>query len=99
MSGRYRLTLLARDDLTAIASYGMASWGPEAVAAYLVALDRRFQMVAQNPGLGPARPDIHPDVRALRHRQHVIVYRKTRDGVDIVAVPHVRMDMQGHLKS
>lgn len=99
MSSYYRLTRLAHDDLGSIAAYGLEAWGQEPMAAYLMGLEKRFQLLADNPGLAPERPDIHPDVRAMRHRQHLVVYREADDAIEILAIPHVRMDMPRHMEA
>ncbi len=69
------------------------------MAAYLTGLKKRFQTLADNPRLGSERPDIHPGVRGMRHRQHLIVYREANDAIEILAIPHVRMDMTRHMKA
>ncbi len=52
MSGRYRLTLKAAEDLKAINDYTGRTWGNEQRRKYLGELRQRFRWLAENPRLG-----------------------------------------------
>ena len=45
-------------------------------------------MLADHPLLGPARPDIAPDLRYLISGNYLILYRALGDSVEIVRVLH-----------
>ena len=43
--------------------------------------------------LGPARPDIAPDLRYFPVRRYLILYRQITDGIEIVRVVHGARDV------
>jgi toxin ParE1/3/4 len=59
---RARITRQAWEDLLAIWAY-IATDNPDAADRVLDAIDRRCADLADNPALGPARPDIAPQLR------------------------------------
>lgn len=85
-------------DLDAIADYTFATCGAERMENYLRLLDARFAWLAENPLLGPERPDILAGCRAYPHRSHLIVYRMQASHIEIFAVPHRSMDLPAHLR-
>jgi toxin ParE1/3/4 len=76
----------ARDDLLDIWLY-LAEHGSETVANK--AYDRiqaACARLAEHPPMGPARPDIHPDARALVIDRWLALYRATDFGAQVVRV-------------
>jgi toxin ParE1/3/4 len=45
-------------------------------------------MLADNPAIGQARPDIAPRLRYFPTRNYLILYREMNGGVEIVRVVH-----------
>lgn len=68
------------------------------MASLLVALDERFALLAEHPGMGQARPEIGPDLRSFVVGPHVIYYRGSHQAVEIVAVLHATRDAAKTLK-
>ena len=81
------LTVTARQDLLAIWEY-IANDNVAAADRVLDTLDSRMQLLADHPLLGPARPDIAPDLRYLISDNYLILYRVLPDAVEIVRVLH-----------
>ena len=81
------LTNRAQDDLIAIWVY-VARDNPAAADRLLDALDERMGALATHPLLGPARPDIAPDLRYLVADNYLILYRLLGDEVEVVRVLH-----------
>ena len=99
MTVRYRVTPRAYRDLLAIARYTMKIWGRAQRDAYLRDLENRFRWLADNPGLGRCRDDIHAGYYSYPQGVHVIFY-VIRDGeVDIIGIPHRSMDVAGYFDS
>ena len=81
------VTRLAREDLLSIWSY-IAADNPAAADRVLDAIDRRCALLADDPALGPARPDIAPQLRYSPVGSYLIFYRQVAEGVEIVRVLH-----------
>ena len=96
MSGRYRITPRAAADLRAIARYTVRTWGNKQRDIYLSAIDRRFSWLAENPSLGKPRPEVGHGYCSYPEGSHVIFYLMSEDGIDIIGVPHQRMDVLGY---
>ena len=56
-------------------------------------IEEKFLLLADQPSLGPARPDIAPGLRYFSVRQYLLLYRKITDGFEIVRVVHSARDV------
>jgi toxin ParE1/3/4 len=81
------VTKQAKQDLLSIWSY-IADDNPSAADKLLDTLNKRIGTLADHPLLGPARPDIAPDLRYLVSLDYLILYRVRKDAVEIVRVLH-----------
>uniref|UniRef100_UPI0035A837D9 type II toxin-antitoxin system RelE/ParE family toxin n=1 Tax=Mesorhizobium sp. LHD-90 TaxID=3071414 RepID=UPI0035A837D9 len=52
---------------------------------YLFELDAVFQLIAQFPNMGR---QYHGETRQFVHGSHIILYRRTRDGITVGRVFH-----------
>lgn len=93
MSGTVRITPRALQDLRAIARYTLETWGRTQRDVYLRAIDRRFSFLADNPGLGRPRPEVSEGYFSYPQGSHVIFYLVREGGIDIIGIPHQRMDV------
>ena len=93
-SRRLRLSNPARRDLAGIADYTLRAWGEKQKAKYLGVIGDRFRALRNSPGLGVAREDIAPGLRAHPAGRHIIFYREVEDAVEIVRVLHQSMDVE-----
>ena len=84
-----RFTLLreAENDLIEIWQY-IAEDDQEAATRVLYSLDEKFHRLAQNSKLGPARPDIAPELRYFIEGNYLILYREAAEGIEVVRVVH-----------
>lgn len=80
-------TRQARQDLFSIWSY-IAEDSPAAADRLLDAIDEKCALLADHPRLGPARPDLAPDLRYLPVGSYLILYREIATDVEIVRVLH-----------
>lgn len=93
MRGSFRITPRAAQDLGSIARYTLQTWGRKQRDTYLQAIDRRFFWLAQNPNLGRPRPEVGEGYFSYPQGAHVIFYLVREGGIDIIGIPHQRMDV------
>lgn len=86
-------TRRAREDLLSIWSY-IAADSPAAADRLLDAIDHRCALLADNPKLGPARPEITPELRYSPVRSYLIFYREVSEGIEVVRVLHGARDLR-----
>jgi len=91
------LTRAARSDLKRIAAYTQKTWGATQRRTYLKGLDKTFQFLIDNPGVGTACDDITAGLRKHVHKQHVVFYEYQDNTIVIVRVLHRSMDVELHL--
>ncbi|MGE5501747.1 MAG: hypothetical protein ACM3W4_07460 [Ignavibacteriales bacterium] len=58
--------------MAAVGRYSRKTWGAARAREYSIALAGRIIQLRTRPSLGRRRPDIDPDVRALRSGKHII---------------------------
>ena len=92
MSGAFRVTPRAANDLREIAPYTLKTWGRKQREASLREMDKRFAWLAENPTLGKPRPDIRAGYRSYPQGPHVVFSLVREVGIDIIGVLHQRMD-------
>jgi toxin ParE1/3/4 len=92
MSATYQLTPRAQEDLRNIGRYTLKTWGRKQRDSYLHAMERRFECLAENPQLGRHRPDVREGYYSYSQSAHVVFYLIREGGIDIIGVPHQRMD-------
>lgn len=73
--GRFIRTAAAESDLLSIWHH-IAGDNPEAATRVLHGIDQKCAMLGDNPKLGPARPDIAPDLRYFPAGLYLILYRE-----------------------
>ncbi len=81
------LTNEAKRDLLSIWSY-VAEDNPAAADRVLDSLNEHMSLLTDNPLLGPARPDIAPDLRYLVSGNYLVLYRVISEDAEIVRVLH-----------
>ena len=93
----YVLSELAQQDIISIRDYTMDTWGQEQVSKYLSQLEQRFEWLAENPKSGKKREHIKEGYRSYPEGRHVIFYRITEGGVEIIGVIHQSEDVEQRL--
>jgi toxin ParE1/3/4 len=86
----------ARADLLAIARYTELRWGTR--QRYLAIFDQCFRELAVDPQRGWRRDGIRAGYRSIRVGKHILFYRVTPEGVDVVRILHERMDIPRHFR-
>ncbi len=91
---RITRTPRARQDLIDIWTW-IAADNLQAADRLLDLIDAKLRLLAKNPRLGPARPDIAPEVRLLPIRRYLILYRERPNGIELVRVVHGMRRLEG----
>jgi toxin ParE1/3/4 len=88
---RYALLRRARADLRGIRDHILEDH-PARALSFVDELLERCQLLADNPLIGRARPELRPGLRSFPHGDYLIFYRPAADGVTIVRVLHGARD-------
>lgn len=97
---RFRLTNKAKTDLRKIGRDTEKQWGREQRNTYLEKLDGSFHLLADNPGMAKACPEVGQGYRYHHVGRHFIFYRQLEHPfiqIEIVRILHDRMDYLQHL--
>ena len=87
----YRLTPKARDDMEAVLVYSLNQWGVEQTDHYIDELTTTFSFLADSPLAGTGCEHIRLGYRRFPLIRHVIYYRVTAYGIEVIRVLHDRM--------
>lgn len=85
-------TRRAEEDLIEIWAF-IAQDDMVAADRLLDRIDEACRNLAENPHMGPARPDLRSDLRYFSVARYLVLYRVVRRGVEIVRVVHGARDL------
>ena len=88
----YRLARLAEQDLAEIWSYIAEEASPTTADRLIDDIVHRFELLAEQPEMGRARPEFGRDVRSFAVENYVIYYRHEGDDVLVARILHGRRD-------
>jgi toxin ParE1/3/4 len=91
-------TVEAEEDLIGI-WFHIAKDNPEAADSILRRIENKVVMLAGNPKIGKALPDLRPGTRRWLVGQHLILYREIPGGIEMVRVIHGARDLKRALRS
>jgi toxin ParE1/3/4 len=94
---RYILREAALADLEAIWLYTGNEWNVDQADHYVRALLARCEWLAANPLLGKQRDDIKTGYRCFPEGMHLVFYKQTKTGIDVMGFLHQSMDVVLHL--
>lgn len=77
----------ADEDLMDIWAY-IAQDNPRAADRLSDEIESKFILLAEQPYLGPARPDIAPELRYFPVGNYLILYREIAEGIEVARVIH-----------
>lgn len=95
MTQAYRLRSLAQDDLESIWLYTYEQWGVSQADTSLNTLINRFEWLADNASLGKPRNDVKQGYYCFPEGMHLIFYILKGKQIEIIGIPHQRMDIVG----
>jgi toxin ParE1/3/4 len=97
MTLRYVLSPSAQADIEEIWDYTVEHWGVEQAARYVRELKAAIEVVAVDPGRGRSCDEIRAGYKRFPAGSHILFYRLTGAGIDVVRILHRRMDFGRHL--
>lgn len=101
MSAMYRIRTLTQTDLESIWLYTCEQWGVTLADTYLNALLQRFDWLADNPILGKSRDNprnyIEQGYFCFPEGLHLIFYMIKSNKIEIIGIPHQKMDIIEYL--
>lgn len=89
---RIRITPLAERDLEDIWFF-IAQDDPAAADRLIDLLEEKYLLLASNPQMGPARPDIAKELRYHPVGNYLLLYRVIAGGIELVRVVHGARDL------
>jgi len=90
---RIRITPLAEQDLVEI-WYFIAQDDPVAADRLLDLLEEKYKLLADNPHMALARPDIAKELPYHPVGNYLLLYRIISGGIELVRVVHGARDLQ-----
>lgn len=60
-------------------------------------IEKGAVLILDNPYIGKTRPDVKAGYRALQVEKHLIFYLVGAEFIDVLGIPHERMDAKRHL--
>lgn len=96
---RYRVSEEAEQDLDEIFAYWAKRVSLETADRVIDKITDRFWLLGEFPDAGKPAGDIAPGVKCFPAGKHLIYYRKTRRGADILHVFHGARDQRKAFKA
>jgi toxin ParE1/3/4 len=97
VTGRYTLSPRAQADLDEIWDHTAKTWGIHQAEVYLRQIGRDVGCVAEQPMIGRACPEVRAGYYKYPSGSHVLFYRLTKGGIDLVRILHEPMDFVSHV--
>jgi toxin ParE1/3/4 len=89
-----KLSVEAAADLESIGDFGVATFGLAQALRYHLALESRFELLAQFPRIGLPTYDLLPGLYRFPYGAHVIFYTIGLEHISIVRVLHAKADFK-----
>jgi toxin ParE1/3/4 len=83
----------SEEDLLSIWRYGADEWSPIAADDHLRDIETTSRMLLEVPNLGKSRDELLRGVRSITADPHIIYYRISTQGIEVLRVLHQREDV------
>ena len=83
---------LAADDIAEVWDH-IAEDNLDAADRWIDRLEEQFGLLATQPLMGRARPELRPKLRSYPFGRYMIFYAPLADGNDVIRVPHGARDI------
>jgi toxin ParE1/3/4 len=93
---RYTLSPRTQADIEEIWDYTEARWSRDQAEVYIRQIKAAVETLAADPRRGRTCDDVRAGYRKYPVGSHVLFYRMTPNGIDIVRILHGRMDFERH---
>ncbi len=97
MTGEYRLSERAAQDIADIYVYSHTRWGEERADAYVESLYRGLKQLAARPDRNTSRNKRSAPFRMTAVQQHFILFEMLNDEVIILAILHQSRNVEKHV--
>jgi toxin ParE1/3/4 len=87
----------AKLDLSDIWDYTLGQWGAEQAEKYVRGLWASMARAASDSTLSVEIDDVRKGYRKFRYGSHVIFYKMTGHGIDVVRILHQKMDFDRYM--
>ncbi len=87
----------AEVDLSEIWLQGAAPWGLEKAERYADGLFALFDLLVEFPEIARERAEFSPPVRLHPGGAHLVVYRQTEEGIEIIRILHGHQNLTAFL--
>ena len=87
----------AKLDLSEIWDYTASQWGADQAEKYVRELWSTMEHATSDPAKSVNIADVRKGYRKVRSGSHVIFFKETGNGVDVVRILHQRMDFERQL--
>lgn len=94
---RVILSPKAKSDLSDIWEYTLAEWGIDQAEKYVRELWASMQEKGVDLSTSTDISDVRKGYRKIRSGSHIIFFKLTREGIDVIRILHQRMDFERHL--
>jgi toxin ParE1/3/4 len=96
--GEYRLSPRAERDLEEIWAYSARRWSVEQADRYANDLIDMIERLAEEPQQGRSAEHVRRGYLKYPIGSHVIFYRRSTTGIDVIRILHQRMNIEAHLR-
>jgi toxin ParE1/3/4 len=94
---RVVLSPKAKSDLSGIWDYTFEEWGSGQAEKYVRDLWAIIQLQANDHTTSTDIGYVRPGYRKVRAGSHVVFFKLSDDGIDVIRILHQRMDFDRHL--
>ena len=93
----YVLSPRAQRDIADIWDFTASRWNLQQAEAYVRQIQVTIELVAAKPEIAHSCDHIRPGYWKYRAGSHVLYFRRTEGGIDIIRILHGGMDFEQHL--
>lgn len=94
---RYTLSPRAQTDIANIWDHSAERWGNDQAERYIRIIMKAVEAIAAQPTRGRNCDEIKDGYRCFAAGSHLLFYRPTASGADVIRILHQRMDFVQHL--
>ncbi|SEA76782.1 toxin ParE1/3/4 [Desulfuromusa kysingii] len=87
----------AKSDLSDIWEYTLSEWGIDQAEKYVRELWAAMQEKGVDLSTSTDITDVRKGYRKIRSGSHIIFFKLTSEGIDVIRIIHQRMDFERHL--
>ncbi|MBN8578752.1 MAG: type II toxin-antitoxin system RelE/ParE family toxin [Cytophagales bacterium] len=93
----YKISVKAAEDIDKIWWYTVQKWSIEQADRYVNLIFDEIEYVSKNSTQGRDFSHIRKNYRCSKVKSHLIFYKITEEGIEVIRVLHQRMDVEGRL--